>query len=1109
MNRYHAAAIVLFVVLSIFISRIPMTTPGFHKFWDKPEKADLTAFRDDFLSLYKSGQGPSLDSTKRIFLEWIFLFIDEEQFAVIMFPLLALSVVLIAYFCFLRFIEEEYKVGEGAKQAIAFVAAFFYLANPLSLEHFISLYPEISYALFPAAFYTLYMTLKSNDIKYPVLFGALSLFLFTLVIHNALYLAIMAACMAVAALAQGRAALTETAKKYLAAVLVFTALGMFIILPTAYMWANTGSLPGPDYINSAEAVIVYGGDTRMLYVMLLDLNLLRTASFSYDYPAGDSYYIVMALIASLVIGYGIWRPNPLAGMSALNIAVFAFLANGINSPAGWLYEYAALNLPLGWLIRASGKFSFLMPMFFAALIVHFLASAWRQDRKGFAAATILLLAVQSIYSYPLWSGDLGGGIKKMPANEDLVNVIDVLKNDTDELGRIVWFGDNLVSSPRDYYSPGGKSSVAITYLMTNPDPGGAVSGLARALEIKYILIDKDPSLFLRPYLPGMGNTMKDIGKNNTVLYNGPKYKLFLVNEDLQRFYIPKAVFIVYSGFDAAQGISAKAPIGRDIAMVMADDMPGIAESAGPYADIAVFDSKNAVTDFKDGDLIVFGKEITSVDPSSGWAQGKSGFSSLRTSWLRFAEKSGLTVDQGEFRLTVVYTGTPIVLSEGSVPPLFAVGDLSLSDPKGGEILERDNKTIFRLGNASAGDYRHFRARGDLKVRDMKNFDVYVNFYGKDGRYLERTAVVSGRKADTKFEKDFSISTDADWFRVVVEAKNGSADADLIVKDLRISGLESGPNRFVERFEAAEGGEYDVFVRVLKSPKGGALRMSVNNGSAMELETRSERAGFDWVKVHSGRLEEGENTIEVENAWGINAVNVGYYLPQGERSGYLKDKGIFYIYQGEDEFETARTVIVKDERSSNGRAISLGPGSKAWAPIYIYESRNYHLEPGGQNVTVAIDGKPAGGIVYLERGAHTLNVSSGNGTGKLDYILIYDDKAKAVFEGLKNGSMAKGEVVSYNASGEASYELYVKVDEPALLVFTNGYEPNFVAVAEDGESSKPIPAFSILNAFPLERTGEYGITVRYRPQDWFETGLVITLASAAGIVAYFFWRRNHG
>ena len=62
-----------------------------------------------------------------------------------------------------------------------------------------------------------------------------------------------------------------------------------------------------------------------------------------------------------------------------------------------------------------------------------------------------------------------------------------------------------------------------------------------------------------------------------------------------------------------------------------------------------------------------------------------------------------------------------------------------------------------------------------------------------------------------------------------------------------------------------------------------------------------------------------------------------------------------------------------------------------------------------------------------------------------------------------------------------------------------------------DTMKSIPLYSVINGFWINETGNLEIVIRYKPQDWFETGLAISATTFIGCIGYLFydWRREKG
>ena len=83
----------------------------------------------------------------------------------------------------------------------------------------------------------------------------------------------------------------------------------------------------------------------------------------------------------------------------------------------------------------------------------------------------------------------------------------------------------------------------------------------------------------------------------------------------------------------------------------------------------------------------------------------------------------------------------------------------------------------------------------------------------------------------------------------------------------------------------------------------------------------------------------------------------------------------------------------------------------------------------------------------------------------------------------------------------------------MLSFAEAYDPLWEArIYKDGklvEKVRLIPLYSVINGFWINETGELEIVIRYKPQDWFGIGLMISATTFIGCMAYLIydWRRE--
>jgi len=94
-------------------------------------------------------------------------------------------------------------------------------------------------------------------------------------------------------------------------------------------------------------------------------------------------------------------------------------------------------------------------------------------------------------------------------------------------------------------------------------------------------------------------------------------------------------------------------------------------------------------------------------------------------------------------------------------------------------------------------------------------------------------------------------------------------------------------------------------------------------------------------------------------------------------------------------------------------------------------------------------------------------------------------------------------VTYQRMGPEKYKVRVRgAKSPFVLVFGEAYDPLWQARTSDGKSIDSVRLYSSITGFPVDRTGDFDMTVEYIAQPWFIQGLVISLVSLALCIAFF-------
>jgi len=146
--------------------------------------------------------------------------------------------------------------------------------------------------------------------------------------------------------------------------------------------------------------------------------------------------------------------------------------------------------------------------------------------------------------------------------------------------------------------------------------------------------------------------------------------------------------------------------------------------------------------------------------------------------------------------------------------------------------------------------------------------------------------------------------------------------------------------------------YYIFIRLLKNPKGGKIKISLANISKT-INTKDEiKAEFVWIKIGELNLIKGKYTLTIENIKGYNAINIlalipekEYYKAEKEVKKLLQNKTIIYLFEAESDLYRLDAKVVKDFNFSNGEALALF--GKAWQDVEIVKSGTYRLALKGK------------------------------------------------------------------------------------------------------------------------------------------------------------------
>ncbi len=321
--------------------------------------------------------------------------------------------------------------------------------------------------------------------------------------------------------------------------------------------------------------------------------------------------------------------------------------------------------------------------------------------------------------------------------------------------------------------------------------------------------------------------------------------------------------------------------------------------------------------------------------------------------------------------------------------------------------------------------------------------------------------------------------------------------------------ESNENTIKIYFDIDSENDYELFIRLLHSQKGGIVQLSVDDKS-YDIHTLDQIQVFKWEKIDTINLTKGRHILTLTNIQGLNAINLisifntrDYEIHMQDIYNNLTDKELVYFFEAEKDFKSKDAIISKTGgESSNGMGILLKGDSNISRDINIIREDNYKLSVkfkgrieliiGNKNSILESDSLKFvdTGIIRLTKGMNHLVIWPLNDSF-VDVVWLYsitDDQQ--LFPDSFNSHASKFSI-NYSKIDPTKYILSVDSDKPFVLAFAESYDPSWVAYTDKDEYNS-LPIYSAINSFEINETGHLDITVEYKPQRWFYYGTMISL-----------------
>jgi len=135
-----------------------------------------------------------------------------------------------------------------------------------------------------------------------------------------------------------------------------------------------------------------------------------------------------------------------------------------------------------------------------------------------------------------------------------------------------------------------------------------------------------------------------------------------------------------------------------------------------------------------------------------------------------------------------------------------------------------------------------------------------------------------------------------------------------------------------------------------------------------------------------------------------------------------------------------------------------------------------------------------GPLQLERGKQNISISA-QGKILFDQMIFCSLKETEDTSVLQNlfCSNYYSPTIQYERINPTAYKVHIKTEKPFFLLFSETYNQFWKARFDDGLEIQPVIAYSMINSFHINRTGEFDVTIYFEGQKYADIGLKISLS----------------
>lgn len=312
----------------------------------------------------------------------------------------------------------------------------------------------------------------------------------------------------------------------------------------------------------------------------------------------------------------------------------------------------------------------------------------------------------------------------------------------------------------------------------------------------------------------------------------------------------------------------------------------------------------------------------------------------------------------------------------------------------------------------------------------------------------------------------------------------------------------------------EGRPHEIWLRLGKGPDRGRLSIIASKDVRMKKFTKQilleenlkdKADSLQWIKAGTFYLDKGRHFFQIIHHPGnpIGMVDQFIVIPKKiidssrqDISNILQAKDVVLIKEPDNlsidinipkEGRYRIVANISNHNFSGNLSINLN-GNKIKEKKLSNKDKSLWIETEA---------------VSLKDGVSNIVVSKqGSGEIALKQVVLY--KTNLSISSISELFTTEKRIpVMWKMVNPTKYEVKLKTEKPAYLVFSEGFDPHWTLNLK--EPLRSISAYSLINSFPIDQLGEIDATLEFTPQKYVYRGLWVSGIGLALICVYFFSR----